>query len=284
MRDDFAIFILSHGRADNVYTVNTLHKCNYTGKWYILCDDGDKQLDKYKTNFGEDHVIVFNKAEAKTTFDIMDNFDGDGVPTFARNALLYVTKELGLTYFLELEDDYTDFSIRLEYNGHLPIWPIVDFDAVIDAYIEFLDTSKAYTVAFAQTGEMAGGLHGQIYKTKIKRKAMNAFFCRVDNPFHFLGRFNDDVNAYISYGKVGGLFMSTAIVNLCQLVTQAHEGGITEAYKSFGTYVKSFYSVMLRPDCVKIAAMGIKHKRVHHEIDNLTAYPMIVSSRFKKYE
>lgn len=282
MREDFAIFILSHGRADNVYTVKTLEKCNYTGKWYILCDDEDSQLDKYKENFGDEHVVVFSKAEAGKTFDIMDNFDGNGVPTFARNALLYVTKQMGLTYFLELEDDYVDFSIRLEYNKHLPIWPIVDFDAVVDAYIEYLDTTGAYTIAFAQTGEMAGGINGKVYRDKIKRKAMNAFFCRVDNPFHFLGRFNDDVNAYISYGKTGGLFLSTAIVNLCQLVTQAHSGGITEAYKSFGTYVKSFYSVMLRPDCVKIADMGIKHKRLHHTIDNLTAYPMIISDRFKK--
>ena len=282
MRDDFAIFILSHGRADNVHTVNTLQKVNYSGKWYILCDDEDDQLFKYIENFGKEHVIIFNKDEALKTFDIMDNFEGKGVPTFARNALLYITKELGFTYFLELEDDYVDFSIRIEKDGHLPIWPIVDFDTIIDAYLEFLDSSGAYTIAFAQTGEMAGGVNGQIYKTKLKRKAMNAFFCRVDNPFHFIGRFNDDVNAYISYGKVGGLFLSTAIVNLCQMVTQSSSGGITEAYKAFGTYVKSFYSVMLRPDCVKISCMGQSHKRIHHEIDNKFAYPMIISDRFKK--
>lgn len=281
MRTDFAIFILSHGRANNVLTFHSLMKCNYTGNYYIVCDTEDSQLDLYKSIYGE-HVLVFDKKDAKAYSDSMDNFDAWGTPLYARNAIVKFAKELGLTYFLELDDDYGDFSIRMEYDGHLPIWPIVDFDSVVDAYIDFLAVSGAYTIAFAQTGEMAGGINGQVYKTKLKRKAMNAFFCRVDKPFYFMGTFNDDVNTYLTYGRTGGLFLSTAIVNVCQQMTQANDGGITEAYKAFGTYVKSFYSVITRPDCVKVAAMGISHKRIHHEINNQFAYPMIVSSRFKK--
>ena len=33
---DFAVFILTHGRPDNVITFNTLKKANYTGKIYLL--------------------------------------------------------------------------------------------------------------------------------------------------------------------------------------------------------------------------------------------------------
>lgn len=281
MRDDFAIFILSHGRANNIFTVKSLKRENYTGKWYIVCDDGDSQLDEYKKLYG-DHVIVFSKKEAVKLFDIMDNFDGDGVPTFARNALWGIAKELNLKYYLELEDDYTGFRIRQETEGHLPLYDVANFDAVCDAFIEFLDVSGAYTVAFAQTGELLGGLHCDIWRKQLKRKAMNAFFCRTDKPFYFLGRFNDDVNAYISYGKTGGIFLTTPIVTLCQLETQTNSGGITDAYVSFGTYVKSFYSVMLRPDCCKISELGRKHKRVHHVIDNKCAYPQIISSKFKR--
>ena len=36
MRDDFAAFILTHGRADNVITYNTLRKQGYTGKIILL--------------------------------------------------------------------------------------------------------------------------------------------------------------------------------------------------------------------------------------------------------
>ena len=41
MRDDFAAFILSHGRANNIKTVKALKEGNYTGKWYFLLDDED---------------------------------------------------------------------------------------------------------------------------------------------------------------------------------------------------------------------------------------------------
>ena len=44
MRDDFAVFILSHKRADRVLTVESLKKCGYTGKYYIICDNEDPQL------------------------------------------------------------------------------------------------------------------------------------------------------------------------------------------------------------------------------------------------
>ena len=63
VRDDFAIMILSHGRADNVRTVNTLKEVNYTGKWYIIIDDEDNQRDEYIKNFGKEHIIIFNKED-----------------------------------------------------------------------------------------------------------------------------------------------------------------------------------------------------------------------------
>ena len=98
MRNDFAVFILSHGRADNVVTVDALKTCGYTGKWYILIDDEDDQEEKYYENFGKDNVIKFCKSEMEGKFDIMDNFDmGRKVPTYARNALPQIAKDLGYT-------------------------------------------------------------------------------------------------------------------------------------------------------------------------------------------
>ena len=32
MRDDFAVFILTHGRADNVATIKALRRGDYSGK------------------------------------------------------------------------------------------------------------------------------------------------------------------------------------------------------------------------------------------------------------
>ena len=37
--EDFAVFILTHGRADNVKTYKTLKRFGYTGKIYIIIDN-----------------------------------------------------------------------------------------------------------------------------------------------------------------------------------------------------------------------------------------------------
>ena len=61
MLEDFAVLILSHGRADNVITYKTLQRAGYTGRIYIVIDNEDKQADRYYQNFG-DKVIMFDKA------------------------------------------------------------------------------------------------------------------------------------------------------------------------------------------------------------------------------
>ena len=42
MRDDFCVFILTHGRPDRVITYKTLLNAGYTGRVYIVIDDEDK--------------------------------------------------------------------------------------------------------------------------------------------------------------------------------------------------------------------------------------------------
>ena len=48
MKNKFAVFILTHGRANNVITYATLKKQGYTGKIYLMIDDEDKQAEEYK--------------------------------------------------------------------------------------------------------------------------------------------------------------------------------------------------------------------------------------------
>ena len=46
MREDFCVFILTHGRHDRVHTYNTLLKAGYTGKIYIVIDDEDQTAEE----------------------------------------------------------------------------------------------------------------------------------------------------------------------------------------------------------------------------------------------
>ena len=49
--DNFAIFILTHGRASNIPTIKSVRKSGYTGKIWLIIDDEDSQADEYKKNY-----------------------------------------------------------------------------------------------------------------------------------------------------------------------------------------------------------------------------------------
>lgn len=288
MRDDFAVFILTHGRADNVITYNTLRKCGYTGKIYLIIDDMDSQEDLYRSKYGN-QAIQFNKMLEAENSDVMDNDDDMRIVLFARNCCHDKAKELGLKYFLELDDDYTALMFRYvgwdpdEKKIKLLHKQITDFDAVADEYITFLEVSGAKTVAFAQGGDYIGGAPGANNKL-FMRKAMNSFFCKTDRPFKFLGRINEDVNAYTLLGSQGDLFLTAGQVMLTQMQTQANAGGLTDVYLKYGTYVKSFYTVMCMPSAVKVGVMGDGHERIHHQISWDYCVPKIISGRYRHGE
>jgi hypothetical protein len=82
--------------------------------------------------------------------------------------------------------------------------------------------------------------------------------------------------------KLGKLFITVPRIRLEQVTTQANAGGLTEIYLDLGTYVKSFYSVMYAPSCVKIAEMGVSNKRLHHMVKWKYAVPQIVAGAYKK--
>ena len=282
MRNDFAVFILSHGRANNVKTLTTIKNCGYTGKWYIIIDNEDKQAQEYYENFGKDHVVMFDKIEKAKHVDTCDIQQARNIVLFARNSCHDIAKELGLTYFLELDDDYIEFRERYEKNGTLSSRFVLDFDSICNEMIEFLETSGALTIAFAQMGDFIGGLDCAMFKQRLTRKCMNSFFCKVDRPFQFLGRINEDVNAYCLLGTQGKLMLTIADIALNQVDTQQNSGGLTESYLDNGTYVKSFYSVICCPSCVKVAEMGVNHKRFHHLVNWDNCLPKILSDRYRK--
>ena len=87
--EDFAVFILTHGRPDNVKTFNTLKRFGYTGKIYIIIDNEDKRADEYYKNF--DNVVMFNKKDVALAFDEGDNFNDRRSIVYARNACFNIT-------------------------------------------------------------------------------------------------------------------------------------------------------------------------------------------------
>jgi hypothetical protein len=279
---DFAVFILTHGRADNVKTYKTLKRFGYTGKIYIIIDNEDKSADDYYKNF--ENVVMFNKEEVAKTFDEGDNFGDRRSIVYARNACFDIAKELGITYFVQFDDDYTDFSYRfdknLSYNNTRGF--INKVDDVFISILEYYKTIPAKTIALSQNGDWIGGKDsGWAKELKLKRKCMNSFFCSTERPFKFKGRINEDVNTYTSSASKGDLFLTIPNISLKQTDTQSSKGGMSDIYANQGTYVKSFYSVMFSPSAVKVAPMGTL-QRLHHRVSWNNAVPKILNEKYKK--
>lgn len=286
MRDDFCAFILTHGRPDRVHTYTTLRRSGYTGRIYLVIDDEDDAAPEYRRRFG-DEVLVFSKATVAAEIDEADNTGDRRAIVYARNACWDLAREVGVRYFIQLDDDYNSgFYIRwnsaIEYGNTPRIKQSIE--AVFDAMIDFLDASGALTVAMSQGGDHIGGGDGR-GGPRLTRKAMNSFVCSVDRPFQFRGRINEDVNTYTCGSREGLLFFTVMQAQVNQLATQSNAGGMTETYLAGGTYLKSFYSVMFCPSGVRVGEMGdprSPHYRLHHDIDWPRVAPKILHERHRK--
>ena len=287
---DFVAMILSHGRPNNVYTYKTLRNYGYTGDIIIVVDNEDKTIDEYKKNF--DNVVVFNKQKIANETDQGDNLNDLRTTTHARNAMFKIAKYYGYKYFIQLDDDYTDFRYR--YVMDLYISDLTkkynckgcckSLDYVFDILLNFYKSINAKSIAMAQGGDFIGGKGcGMIsgYE-RLSRKCMNSFICSVDRPFKFVSRLNEDVNTYLTLGARGDLFLTLPYIGLEQKTTQTTSGGMTDTYLDNGTYQKSFFTVMYCPSFCKISLMGVSKKRLHHNIDWNSAVPKIISEDYKK--
>lgn len=279
---NFAMLILTHGRPNKVTTLDTLRRCGYTGKVFIIIDDEDSTADQYRKTFGSDKVIQFNKSEIAKTFDTCDTSKDKRAIVYARNAAFQIAKDLELDYFMQLDDDYLSFQYRYPQGNKLKVVESRSMDAVVAAMIQFLETSGAATFAMAQGGDFIGGVQGNAAHKPLLRKAMNSFLFKTDTPTRFVGRVNEDVNTYVINGMRGDLFLTTTAIMLVQQQTQKNSGGMTDLYLESGTYLKSFYTVLQAPSCTTIRTMGTNHLRLHHHIRWDHAVPKILNEKHRR--
>ena len=291
MREDFVALILTHGRPDKVHTLNSLKRAGYSGKWALVVDDEDPTRQDYIKQFGRERVVLFNKDEIARSFDLCDNGGSRKVIVFARNACWSIARRLGCRFFIQLDDDYSGYGYRtiaMRPDDVQPVlleWPVRNIGNIFEALVAFLESTPALTIAIAQGGDLIGGAANPRAQTiQLHRKAMNSFVCDVEKPFSFVGRINEDVNTYTSVGRKGGLFFSYMMVQLHQKTTQANSGGMTDTYVDGGTYLKSFYSVMLTPSAVRVGMLSTQHQRIHHKVQWNACAPKLLRQQHQRFE
>lgn len=273
--------ILTYNRAGKNHTYNTLRKYGFTGDVYMVCSTDDPSLNKYKSKY--ENVLTFDKKDYEGKFDIGDNFKDYRVVVYARNAVFDLMERLGIEEFIVLDDDYTGFRVTCDGRGnYITSAKLNKFDTMVNNLLEFYRRTSAKTLCISQGGDYIGGESSSVFKKGLSRKAMNFFICSTKRRFSFVGRINEDVNTYVRYGIKGDLFFTVREYRLEQLATQSNKGGLTDFYLDGGTYVKSFYTVMMAPASVTISLMGVSNKRLHHKIDWNKTAPKILDGRYKK--
>lgn len=281
MDNNFAIFIMVYGRPEKNLTYKTLKKCGYSGKIYLVGDNTDKTIEQYKLIYG-DKLLIFDKLKESLKYDSGDNSGDLRSTMFSANTIFDLAEKLGIEYFYIMCDDYFDFYYA--YDDSVGNVSIKDLDRVIINTLNFYKSSDITCLAFSQTGDFIGGItnnKGKSYRFS-KRKAMNTLLCSIHRRFNFIGRMNEDVTTYVNLGQKGKIFLTIPVVCIGQKDTQQAKKGLTELYLDNGTYVKSMFSVIYNPSCVKASMMNASHKRIHHSIKWINTTPMIIDEKYKK--
>lgn len=279
---DFAVFILSHGRADTISTYRALRDGGYTGRTFVVIDNEDDQEDLYRQKFGDD-IIQFDKRDYLEKTDLGDLDTDRRIGVFARNFIQDEAKRLGYKFHLQLDDDVHGFTYRFAQGKVLRALHCSHLDEVFSGMVEYMKKTPITSLSFALSAYNMGGVDGSI-KEGMTRKTMTTFLMRADDVQYFHMRMNDDITTSLINGMRGKLYYSYLPIEVEVDKTQVKAGGMTDIYQKNGTYRKSFYSVMCCPSCVKVSAMGITDYRIHHTISWNNAVPKLLSERWCKHE
>lgn len=279
---DFAVFILSHGRANTITTYKALRDGGYTGRTYVVIDNEDDQEELYRQKFGDD-IIQFDKRDYLEKTDLGDLDTDRRIGVFARNFIQDEAKRLGYKFHLQLDDDVHGFTYRFAQGKVLRALHCSHLDEVFSGMVEYMKETPITSLSFALSAYNMGGVDGSI-KEGMTRKTMTTFLMRADDVQYFHMRMNDDITTSLINGMRGKLYYSYLPIEVEVDKTQVKAGGMTDIYQKNGTYRKSFYSVMCCPSCVKVSAMGITDYRIHHTISWNNAVPKLLSERWCKHE
>ena len=229
MRKDFAVFILSNGRSQHVKTYEALLENNYTGDWFVVVDDLDEEMNRYISNFGESKVIVFDKKKYAYSVDYMTNNGKLNSVVYARNAVYDIAEEMGYKNFIVMDDDITNIKVRYVEEGTLKGKDIKNFDRFFDLMFRYSDEVKAESLSIGMQGDFIGGMNNKVVKSGYQRRCFGLFFLNTERRVEFKGLANEDLNASLLAGSVGGIWMSILKAQLFT-VDSGQDGGMTDFY------------------------------------------------------
>ena len=141
MKNNFAYFIASYGKPNNLLTYNCLQKLNANYPIYIVIGDDDPQIAAYKQLYA-DKLLVFSKADYIERVDNIGSYaNTHKICTYSRLAVNDFADQLNYRFVGFLFDDINSMALRYLNNNKISSIAKFNIDDIIDLYINLLTSS-----------------------------------------------------------------------------------------------------------------------------------------------
>lgn len=284
MLNDFAVFIITHGRPYKQITYNMLRAKGYTGKIYLVVDNLDNTLDEYKRLY-DGEVLVFNKLEyvAKTDCALGEKFINFAV--FSRNAVEDFVKQLNLKTFLLIDDDFSNVRMRLVREEKLLSRQIENFDYVFSCISEYLLSANISTAGVNQS--FFGGVKG-LNVASLRHRLFNGMFFR--NAGHIVewkSNMLEDIITCVLCGNMGEPFIKLMQFQFDTEPTGGENsvGGNASVYNSYDHFKQMFFPIVFCPSCFILDDRAMSHLDTTGKCATILyehTVPRLISSSYKR--
>lgn len=280
MRNDFAIFILTHGRANDQKTLNMLKENGYTGKWFLVVDNLDEQLEEYQQKYRE-HVIVFDKLAAWGITDTFHNGKMLKAVVFPRNVVFQYAREKGIKSFAMCDDDISRLNYKHIEGEKLATDKITrNIDKILEAYANYAEMAKITVLGMCEDGVFIGGVN-QLVLNGYTPSIGKFIFFRTEDEVKYRGLYYEDNIATFDIPLQGRMsFSPTIISTVSQIDTKKTKGGMHDVYENTSSgYTCSFMVLMVHPSGIKIVQRKDNWK-IRKSQENLR--PMLLDEKWRK--
>lgn len=268
-KKEFAIFILSHNRAEKIDTLNMLNKVGYKWIWYVVISTDNKQIDAYKEKIPQSNLLIFDKEKIDVDTMVSRKSFEPRSAVYARNFILSFAKDR-YKYFLMADDDIKDIKFKIDINGHIKDISGSKFiHEIIDALCSFLEKSDNLAGTALAIGN--GYFGGVKSITKIEREVCCFMVFKSSHLRKFRGIQCEDV--ILSCDNFDQVYLTYR--GACVIMPQRGSNSGGNDYDTKKLPPNLFWHIA-SPSSVKVVG---EWGRVRY---NKKTYPQIISEKYKK--
>ena len=288
MREDFAVFITSYKRANNIVTINSLLDAGYTGNWYVIIEDNDPQLEEYKKRIPKEKLLLYNKKEQSKYYDSCDNFNILNTNLNSLSVVFYFAKLLGYKYFYIAEDDYEGYYYIKRFKRKVFLKKLNNINDIFELCINLLNSNdKLNCISFCSKSTYSIGNSDFFNDTLFNYLNFNGWICDVDKNINFKGTIcNDSLTFMDNYKKGNITFTLNYIKNIHRMYHEKKKveldgSGNDEINNIFfrDMLIYYLYNIMGEPSAYKIFT---KNGKVREKFEFKYLIPKIIDERWKK--